>query len=95
MSYLFGDSRTYYTRYIIQSEIPDRYIQIDTIDRKLPKVLYDLNKSIGYFREVDTYQIYHFGFIRNRYTDQIKSSGYSRKTYKGRISVSELSEGSI
>lgn len=33
-------------------------MQIYTIDRKLPKVLYDLNKSLGYFRKVYTYHIY-------------------------------------
>ena len=95
MFYLFGDYRTCYIRCVIRSEFPDRYIRIDTIDRKLPKVLYDLNKSIGYFRKVDTYQIYRFGCTRNRYTYQIRSFGYSRKAYKVIISISELSEDFI
>ena len=95
MLQLFGTFRTYYTRCIIWSDIPDRYIQIDTIDRKLPKVLYNLNKALGYFRKDCIYHINHFGYSRNGYTYQIRSFGYSRKAYKGIISVSELSEYSL
>ena len=92
MFHLFGDSRICYIGCIIRSEVPDRYIQFDTLARELPKVLYNLNKSLGYFRKVYTYHIYRFGYTRNRYTYQIRSFGYSRRTYKVRISVSELSE---
>ena len=70
-------------------------MRFDTLVRELPKVIYDLNKALGYFRKVDTYYIDHFGYTRNRYTYQIRLFGYFRMAYKVRISISELSEDSI